>query len=153
VYPTLVTIAAVQQIADDGTRQGLDNVAMIKGKVRQALAQKRVNCQGIVKLLMDCSSIRKEDAMEDRDTGSLVDEFSGYTKHVKTLRRVLEQYADCTCTKQELTDRHVARIRLKPVNDPSNTGLVRFEMLFSASPNPSRTSKYEWQDVEISVPV
>ncbi|KAK4182828.1 hypothetical protein QBC35DRAFT_349749, partial [Podospora australis] len=79
---------------------------------------------------------------------------SGYAKHARTLYDVLAPYTQCSCTipGKDETDRHRARLRLKPVYELGHGGCVPFNMIFSILPNPLRSQDYQWQDTQILLP-
>ncbi|KAK4445204.1 hypothetical protein QBC34DRAFT_487409 [Podospora aff. communis PSN243] len=85
------------------------------------------------------------------------DDFVGYEKYATAVQKALTKYSSCSCSpsdqeKGEAGDsNHWARLRLKPLYRVNEQNQIPFDMVFSASPNPTRTRQFEWQPVHILV--
>ncbi|KAK3382918.1 hypothetical protein B0T24DRAFT_645438 [Lasiosphaeria ovina] len=142
-FPLLADTAAALEDANEGGLKGGQALASIESVIRNALLMGKADYQGIFLAFVEVSKIGKEkdefDEAPDSELPPENDDFAGYEN-------------SCRCSRQDLNDRHWARLRLKPLYRANTDNQIPFDMSFSASPNPHRTLQFEWQDVQVLVP-
>ncbi|KAH6845818.1 hypothetical protein B0I37DRAFT_398947 [Chaetomium sp. MPI-CAGE-AT-0009] len=156
-FPLLTSIAAAMEDANDGGCKGVQTLALIEPIIKNALLRGKIDYMAIFSTFLEASEIGQEENAELDDAPvpevpSGKDDFAGYEKYAKALYKVLVRYGSCNCDRQDQNDRHWARLRLKSHYQANTSNQIPFDMLFSASPNPTRTVRFEWQDVRVFVP-
>ncbi|KAK3299686.1 uncharacterized protein B0H64DRAFT_337797 [Chaetomium fimeti] len=156
-FPLLTNIAIAMEDANDGGHKGVRALPLIEPIIRNALLKGNIDYAGIFSTFVEVSEIGQEDNGEVDEalvpqSPSGKDDFAGYERYAKALYKVLVRYGSCNCDRQDQNDRHWARLRLKPLYQANENNQIPFDMLFSASPNPPRTVRFEWQHVRVFVP-
>ena len=160
-FPRLRALAA---ILDEAEGDGDKRVQDLERETEKTLRarRKKIKYSVIFEALSNLSKLMQEDdevlgVISNPQACAAKDDLAGYEKYATAVQKVLTKYGSCTCNpigkgKYEAGDaNHWARLRLKPLYQANGQSQVPFEMVFSASPDPSRTRKFEWQPVHILV--
>lgn len=141
-------------MADEGNLQANANLAVMKTNIRQSLTRKSIKYDLLGLMIQSFSDIRASSDLDETDALiATTDDIPGYAKHAQALHRILCTYATCSCLPVVEPGHHWARLRLKAAYELSRAELVQFDMVFSVNPNPPKARNYDWQGVQILVPV
>ncbi|KAK0647029.1 hypothetical protein B0T16DRAFT_414601 [Cercophora newfieldiana] len=160
-FPRLEALAAALEDAGGNGAKREQDIEYDIQKVLRARMRK-IKYGAVFTAFTNLSKIVEEDddvlsSIANPQTRVGKDDSVGYEKYAVTVQRVLTKYGSCSCSpsdpeKAEAGDaNHWARLRLKPLYQANEQNQIPFDMVFSASPNPTKTRRFEWQPVHILV--
>ncbi len=150
-YPTLRTIASARRLSNEDSRKGLTRLSALEIDMLKLLTINTTQADNLFAMVQHCSIVLSGAAPEEDELSVSTDDLPGYARYAKIVHRVLYTYAACSCRIAPEPEHHLAKLRLKPAYRFSRKDSASFELIFSTSPNPKQSGKYEWQGVQIVV--
>lgn len=135
----------------DTARRTLNELELEIQERFNILASANTSFSNLISLIQKCSKIRTNESPDFTESTSAIDEPPEHLTYAKTLYDTLSNHVSCHCLENKTFKHHWAKLRLTPTQELASEGFVQFDMLFSASPDPSQTGSYEWQDVQMLV--
>jgi len=156
--PILNRLAEAQIAFEEATHDTCDaalaSLNGLKKNIERNLrhsASTNADLRGLLELFQKYSKIKTHESPDFTEPEDVADEHPEHLKHATALYNVLCNHAVCRCPGSDGIQQHWAKLRLTLTQNADAENVVPFDMLFSASPDPSRNAMYEWQDIQVLV--